>query len=108
MAEKPRWDEDLRTLFLGMEPEKEFIRPAPEQEAILRGFQEIGWGEVLDDPPPYLPAEATRRRLRNVVRNLNRHLTTGGIHFYTANHDTAVRWRFVNGQMPKKKRRTRN
>jgi hypothetical protein len=106
MPGKPRYDEELRALFLGADLEKELIQPAPLQEPILRGLQAAGWPEIFYDPLPYLPPAAARRRLHDAVRGLNRGLRTGRIRFFTHNHATAIRWRLGNGRKSKRPKKS--
>jgi len=42
-ARRPRWDGERCELWLGNVLVKRFRRPAPNQEAILAAFEELGW-----------------------------------------------------------------
>jgi hypothetical protein len=84
---RPRWDARQRRLFLRAVLLKEFRRPAPDQTAVLDAFQRRQWAtQYLTNP--LAPARGKgrkkdRRRLMDTVKNLNRDLPAGTIHFRT-------------------------
>ena len=84
-ADRPRWDPDRRRLFLGTRVLREFHRSAPAQTALLAAFEAHHWsGEPVVGPLPLDPGETPddyRRRLRETVKNLNRELPLGTLHF---------------------------
>lgn len=91
---QPHWDATLRhrTLFLGDEPEKVFLKLAVDQWVVLDEFERQGWIHVMDDPLPFRRSRNAVKRLRDTVHSLNRLLISGRIRFYTANRGRAIRW----------------
>ena len=69
---RPRWDEQQRKLFLGNELVKHFNWPAPNQELIIKAFEEQGWPERIDDPLPVNPDVNAKVRLHDTIKCLNR------------------------------------
>jgi hypothetical protein len=94
----PHWDGDSRTLWLGPERIKEFLRPAPSQEAILAGFESQGWdrGHVANPLPveSWESAEEAKARLHETIKNLNRGLPRDTIRFRGDGTGTGVRWAY--------------
>ena len=74
-GESPRWDDLLRTLFVGEHVIKQFRQPAPTQIRILTAFEEEQWVLKIDDPLPPVKGKtngAIKQRLRSAVQDLNR------------------------------------
>jgi len=94
----PFWDAERRQLWLGTSLLKEFSQPASNQVAILTAFRSAGWASRrIDDPlsstPNDLPGDA-RLRLRETVKNLNRGIPKGTIHFWLEAECNGVWWDF--------------
>jgi len=94
----PFWDSDRRQLWLGNTLLKEYAQRASNQIAVLTAFRSIGWAaRRIDDPLPAilreLPGEP-RLRLRETVKNLNRGIPKGTIHFWLEPDRDGVRWDF--------------
>jgi hypothetical protein len=89
---KPRWDRNRRELWLGQNLLKVYKRqPAPNQLAILNGFEELGWPPTIDDPiPPLKQQTKTQRhqRLKDAVRPLQ----FPGLKFRLDGSAKRVRW----------------
>jgi len=97
----PYWDTDRRQFWLGNTLLKEYSQPASNQIAVLTAFRSIGWAaRRIEDPLPAisreLPGEA-RLRLRETVKNLNRGIPKGTIHFWLEPDNDGVRWDFCGG-----------
>jgi hypothetical protein len=71
-CELPRWDTDRQELWFHGLLVKRFRLPSLNQVTILAAFEEEGWPARIDDPLPPKPAQDSRRRLHDTVRNLNR------------------------------------
>lgn len=84
----PSYDEARRVLSLGSVIVKEFKQPAPNQERLLKSFQESHWPAVIDSP--FLPSES--EKLRETVRALNNRQKEGRINFSLNGTGEAVRW----------------
>jgi hypothetical protein len=82
-AETPEWNGTERVLrFRGQEC-KRFRRPAPDQETVLRTFEEDRWPGGIDDP-------LTPGKLANAVESLNDRLKH--IRFELNGTGDGVRW----------------
>jgi hypothetical protein len=81
----PRWDSAARRLWLGDRLLMDFRQPAPYQTAVLDAFEAQGWqsGHVLVSLQlvPGETADDLKQHLRDAIRNLNRKLPRGTIHF---------------------------
>ncbi|MGE4002324.1 MAG: hypothetical protein AB7I48_19115, partial [Planctomycetaceae bacterium] len=78
---RPVWDSIRHELLLDGRIVKRFKQHSPNQEAVLTAFQEEGWpGGVLDPLTP-IPKQDPKQRLRDTIKNLNRHQIDGEIHF---------------------------
>lgn len=80
VVQKPRWDKDRRELWLGDALVKAFRVPAPNQEAVLAAFEELGWPARIDDPLPNRGADGDIR-LRETIKALNKSQGPGAIQF---------------------------
>lgn len=76
---RPRWDGELRTLYVGNKIVKVFRQPASNQEAILEAFNEDGWHSHIDDPLPGSGDIEPKKRLRETVESLNKHHRMPGL-----------------------------
>ena len=73
-AERPRYDCELRELWLGRKLVKRFKQRAPDQHLILLAFEELGWPFRIDSPlAPRSHCEDRKRRLNHAIYRLNRH-----------------------------------
>jgi hypothetical protein len=94
---KPRWDSQLRQLWLGKDLVKWFRVPAGNQEAILAAFQEEGWPSQIDDPLPPRPGMDPKERLHAAIRRLNGSQKRKLIRFRGAGTGMGVCWERTNG-----------
>jgi|SRR5262245_1059529 len=94
----PHWDGDSRALWLGPELLKEFLRPAPCQEAVLAAFESQGWdrGHIANPLPveSWESAEEAKAQLHDTLKNLNRGLPRDTICFRGDGTGTGVRWAY--------------
>jgi hypothetical protein len=94
----PFWDAACRRLWLGGCLLKEFRQPAPNQTALLAVFQEQGWGNAhIEDPLALIEGEDetdAKRRLHETIKNLNRGLPAGTIHFRGDGTGQGVLWEY--------------
>jgi hypothetical protein len=92
---KPTWEASRRVLVWGGRTVKRLQRAAEAQEAVLAAFEAQGWPERIDDPLTRDAALEPKQRLRDTVKNLNRHLPAGTIRFHTDGQGRGVRWQAV-------------
>lgn len=101
----PRWDADERRLWLGDTLLKEFRQPAPNQIALLDAFQANSWGRRhLSNPLRRDPGETEAEayaRLHATIKNLNRGLPPGTIHFRGDGSGYGVWWESCSGEPPR-------
>lgn len=96
----PFWDIERRQLWLGNSMIKRFPHPISNQITVLAAFRAIGWAsrrivDPLPSQPSDLPSHA-RIRLRETVRNLNRGMPNGTIHFRLDRICNEVTWDFAS------------
>jgi hypothetical protein len=109
----PRWDAEVRRLWLGGRLLKVFRQPARNQTALLDVFQEEGWAAHIDDPLTLAGGEDegdAKRRLHETVKNLNRGLPPGTIRFRGDGTGQGVTWEYDrpqagNARRPRARRR---
>lgn len=82
---KPQYDGDRRELRIGRKVVKRFRRPAPNQEVVLKAFQEEGWPTRIDDPTP-------NGRLRETLRALNEKQKEGHVRFEADGTGKGIVW----------------
>jgi hypothetical protein len=91
LAERPvpRWDEDLRALFLGEALVRRYNRgPATNQIDIIEAFQNAKWARAVDDP------FADPKKLNQTISDLNKHLAPGTIKFHGDGTGERVIWEY--------------
>lgn len=89
---RPVWDPVRHELSLAGRVVKRFKQHSPNQEAILTAFEEEGWpGGVLDPLTPD-PRQDPKQRLRDTIKNLNRHQIDEMIHFSGDGSGQRVLW----------------
>jgi hypothetical protein len=93
---RPRWDGNLRKLYLGDRLLKRFRRPAENQERLLDAFQTEKWADTI--PDPFRDA----RKLNETVRALNNSLPVGSIRFTGDGTGGGVNWELspISGSSP--------
>jgi|SRR5579871_2372756 len=91
-AKIPHWDPDRRELYWGSELIKRFRVPAANQELILNAFQKQGWPSHIDDPLPRLTKGDSKKRLHNVINNLNKHRLATRLAFRGNGNGHGVAW----------------
>ncbi len=84
-ADKPRWDAVRGELRLNGRLVKRFRKGACHQRVILDAMQRRGWPECLKDPLPRRERGVNlKQRLRNAIKNLNRHHESPLLRFHSA------------------------
>lgn len=94
-ALKPMWDPVRRELTVSQYIVKHFRWPAPNQELVLTAFQEEHWGNEIDDPLIPLDGLASRERLHDTIKGLNRRQKTRLIQFRGNGTGEGVLWQFT-------------
>jgi hypothetical protein len=92
----PRWDAELRELWVGGKLVKQFRLPSPNQERILTAFEEEGWPPRIDDPLPPHPEQDPKRRLHDTIKSLNRNQAHRLLRLYGDGTGEGVRWELVD------------
>jgi hypothetical protein len=90
----PRYDTDLRELWVGHLLIKRFTGPAKNQQLILSCFQETAWERLLWDP---LPGQANMHaglRLNKVAEKLNGRQRPHMLRFRICHDSTAIIWQW--------------
>ena len=97
LAERPRYDGDLRELWLGRKLVKRFKQRAPDQHLILLAFQEENWPVRIDSPlAPRSYSEDSKRRLNHAIYRLNRHQHNRLIRFRGDGTGDGAIWEFCH------------
>jgi hypothetical protein len=97
---RPRWNSELHELYFHGELVKRYTRPSPNQELILEAFQEEGWPPRIDDPLPPAPDQDPKQRIRDAIKNLNRHQNRPLIRFQGDGTGQGVRWTALSMEQP--------
>jgi hypothetical protein len=66
---KPRWDSNRRELWYSGQLCRQYKRPAPNRELVLKSFEELSWPERIDDPLPRGTLADTIKDLQDDLRN---------------------------------------
>jgi hypothetical protein len=74
---------------------KRFRQPAEQQELVLAAFEEQGWPPRIDDPLPGGNGVNAKQRLRDAMKNLNRHQRNRRIRFEADGTGKGILWRPV-------------
>jgi hypothetical protein len=88
----PYWDSDRRILWVHGLVVKQFRQSSPNQESVLKAFQEEGWPPAIDDPLPHRPGSDPKCRLRNTIQSLNSHQTNRALRFRGDGSGERVLW----------------
>src|SRR5262249_47180476 len=91
---KPCWDPRRRELSLHGTVIKRFRVPAPNQEVILGAFEEEGWPDHIDDPPPVRGDIDPRTRLHDAINRLNGRQVHRLLRFSGNGNGDGVSWAF--------------
>ncbi len=83
---KPRWDSDRRELWYSDQLCRRYKRSAPNQELVLKSFEELDWPERIDDPLP-------RGTLADTIKDLQNELRKTPIIIERDGTGKGVRWR---------------
>lgn len=89
---RPRWDADERALYFDGVLIKRFRQLAPDQELILRSFQEQRWRRGIHDPLPPNGHAHPKLRLRDAIARLNRHQANQWVRFRGDGTGTRILW----------------
>ncbi len=82
----------MRVLYFGHAVLKDYPKAAPDQELILRVFEELGWPWRIDDPLPRNGRRNPKQRLHDAIKRLNRRHLARGIRFRGDGSGTGVIW----------------
>lgn len=88
----PQWDVQRKELRLDGLVVKKFRAPAPNQESVIRAFEEERWPIRIDDPLPPVPEQDCRRRLIDTIKYLNRNQVNALIRFRGDGTGKGVLW----------------
>lgn len=89
----PSWCAERKELSFIGRVIKTYVRPAPNQEAILMAFEEEGWPFHVDDPIVPKNGCNPRQRLRASVQGMNRQSDPPAIEFSCDGSGMGVCWR---------------
>ena len=92
----PVWDAERRELRFKGDLVKQFKWPAVNQETILAAFEEEHWPMRVLDPLPPHPEQASKRRLNDTIKCLNRKQKNPLIHFRGDGTGEGVVWELVD------------
>jgi hypothetical protein len=93
---RPVWDAGRHQLTLHGRVVKRFRQHSPNQEAVLTAFHEEDWPPGILDPLRPLPNQDPKQRLRDTIKNLNRHQIEPLIHFSGDGTGERILWEIVN------------
>ena len=88
----PNWDHQQKELRLDGVLVRHYRNSAPNQELILRAFQEEAWRRRIDDPLPPASEQDSRRRLSDTIKYLNRNQLNELIRFRGDGTGRGVTW----------------
>jgi hypothetical protein len=91
-ANLPQWIGELRELRFNGELVKRFRSPSPNQELIVKTFQEAGWPPRIDDPLSREATQDVKQRMRDAIKNLNRRQERRLVRFYADGTGQGIRW----------------
>lgn len=93
----PEWDPDLRILSVGGRVVKKFVRPSPNQEAVLTAFQKEGWPTWIADPLSNRSTSDGKNRLHETIKSLNKSQSNAVIRFRGDGTGEGLMWGFSPG-----------
>jgi hypothetical protein len=97
LGEIPFYDRDESEVWARGLLVKDFQKPAPDQDAILSSFEELGWQRRIDDPlPPKHGRQNSKLRLRDAIKRLNQRHKHNVIRFHGDRTGKGIRWKFVD------------
>ena len=91
----PRWAEKARVLTVGGPIVKQYKRPSPNQEIILKAFEAEGWPYHINDPLPLKDEIAPKTRLHDTIRWLNLNQECRLLRFLGDGTGRGLRWELV-------------
>jgi hypothetical protein len=92
----PFYDREERELWARGQMVKRLRQRAPDQEAILSSFQELGWPRHMDDPLLKHSGQDSKDRLGDTIFRLNHHQQHGSIRFERDGTGEGIIWRFTD------------
>ncbi len=92
--EKPEWRAAERQLWCGGQLLRAFGRTAPNQELLLKAFEESEWVSRIDDPLPPTKDIDSATRLHDAIKCLNRSLLVPLIRFRGDGTGLGVCWSY--------------
>jgi hypothetical protein len=96
----PRWDAANRVLTFGGQIIKRYRRSSPNQEALLRAFEEQGWPYRIDDPLPFNHDIPPKLRLHDTIRWLNLKQESRILRFLGDGTGEGVCWKMIEANGP--------
>lgn len=93
---RPRWDPIRHELSLNGNIVKRFKQHSPNQEAVLMAFEEENWPPGVLDPLGPIPNQDAKQRLRDTIKNLNRHQLDAHVHFSGDGSGERILWDVVD------------
>jgi hypothetical protein len=97
---KPNFDSQAWRLWVGHLLVKMFKQPANVQVTICEAFQAQRWPDVIEDPLPPRLGIPPQQRLRDAIKNLNRHQTHKCLQFFAARGAKGIGWRIISCATP--------
>lgn len=98
IADRPFYDRELRELYARGQLVKLFKQPAPDQDAVLSSFEELGWPRRMDDPLRRKHGrQGANVRLRDTIKRLNRRQQRPLIRFRGDGTGKGIIWEYVDG-----------
>jgi hypothetical protein len=91
-SQMPKWDGEIRVLYLGQQIVKRYLRPSPNQDVLLSAFEEEGWPCHIDDPFPLKGEIDPKRRLHDTLKWLNRYQENRLLRFSGDGRGEGIRW----------------
>jgi hypothetical protein len=90
---RPVWDAVRHELTLKGRIVKRFKQHSPNQEAVLTAFEEEKWPPAIFDPLSPLPNVDRMQRMRDTIKNLNRHHIEPLLHFSGDGTGESILWK---------------
>jgi hypothetical protein len=88
----PYWNQDKRVLYVGQQIVKQYRVPSPNQEAILRAFEEEGWPHHIDDPLRIQAEHEPKCRLHFTIHRLNQSQKPRLVRFFGDGTGEGICW----------------
>src|SRR5262249_40324421 len=97
IGEIPFYNRDMHELRVRGQLVKNLKQPAPDQDAILSSFEELGWPRRIDDPLPRKPSgQDPKLRLRDAIKRLNQRQNPHLVHFRGDGRGQGIIWEIAD------------